>query len=151
MLRQLLGCGFVFGLFALAGTGPAAQAQEKLRHPRLHAALYELRQARLELKNSREDFGGHRDKALAATDDAIRSLGVLLQIKGDNIRGINREPGFYKRHPNHAHIRQALIDLREARNELGTAKGDFRDGRERAERDIDIAIRQLEFVVKGIR
>src|SRR5688572_13498968 len=44
---------------------------------------HELRETRGELRNAREDFGGHRDKALRATDDAIASLKLLLRIKGD--------------------------------------------------------------------
>jgi len=54
-------------LLALAWAGPAP-AQEKVRHPHLSAALYELSQARKELADAGGGFGGHRKKALEAMD-----------------------------------------------------------------------------------
>lgn len=44
------------------------------RHPRIHAAIEALREAREELKAAAHDFCGHRAEALEETDRAIRQL-----------------------------------------------------------------------------
>ena len=51
----------------------SAAAQEHPHH-HLHHALWELRDARKELKEAKHDFGGHREKAIVAIDDAIKNL-----------------------------------------------------------------------------
>jgi hypothetical protein len=123
---------------------PSAQADDLFtRHPRLHAALAELREARRELRDCRDDFGGRRDKALAAIDDAVASLKGVLRVKGDDFRGLDRTPDYYKQFGNFPRCRAAIKDLREAREELRDAKADFGDLRERALRDVDLAIAQL--------
>src|SRR5579871_3259423 len=58
-------------LTLLGLTTPGAFAEE---HPRLHAAVYEMRHARTELKEAKHDFGGHRAKALTALDEAINQI-----------------------------------------------------------------------------
>jgi hypothetical protein len=68
------------------GAPPAAGTAQR-EHRRLHAAPHELREARSEVRNAGDDFGGHRDKALRATDDAVASLKLLLRIKGDGRPG----------------------------------------------------------------
>lgn len=44
------------------------------RHPRIHAAVEALREAREELKSAAHDFCGHRAEALEQTDRALRQL-----------------------------------------------------------------------------
>jgi uncharacterized protein (DUF2249 family) len=44
------------------------------RHPRIHAAIEALREAREELKAAAHDFCGHRAEALEQVDHAIRQL-----------------------------------------------------------------------------
>ena len=65
------------GLAAVAGTVGALAvfngiASAKERHPHIHKAIEELREARKELKEADHDFGGHREMALRATDGKRR-------------------------------------------------------------------------------
>lgn len=48
-------------------------------HPHIHHALKELREARKELKEAAHDFGGHREEALKAVDEAIAQLKTALK------------------------------------------------------------------------
>ena len=74
------------GLLPLGGDAivPAAQAQEKKekreRHPHIHAAIRELREARKELKEADHDFGGHRVEAIEEIDKAIKQLELALKF-----------------------------------------------------------------------
>ena len=72
------------GLAAVAGTVGALAllngvASAKERHPHIHKAIEELREARKELKEADHDFGGHREMALRATDEAIKQLEEALK------------------------------------------------------------------------
>lgn len=62
--------------------------QEKERHPRLAAALQEMREAKKELENAPSNFGGHKGAAIHALDDAIKQLQLALEfrVKEDNRR-----------------------------------------------------------------
>jgi hypothetical protein len=51
----------------LAGRASADQ-------PRMHAALEHLRAAKVELEKATADKGGHRNKAIAMTNDAIAEV-----------------------------------------------------------------------------
>jgi predicted metal-dependent hydrolase len=64
------------GAVALAGGG-VALAEE--RHPHIHAAIHELREARQYLKESPRDFGGHKARALELIDETIRHLELCLK------------------------------------------------------------------------
>jgi hypothetical protein len=50
------------------------------RYPHMHKALQELRQTRTELKEAAHDYGGHREKALRATDRAIEQIELALRF-----------------------------------------------------------------------
>jgi hypothetical protein len=73
--------GFVLGLVLCAGLTLFAQ-NERAMHPRLAAAITALRDARDYLRSAPHDFGGHKDAALRATDEAIRQLNFALQYRG---------------------------------------------------------------------
>ena len=69
------------GLALPLAVGRPAQAQEKKeRHPHIHRALEELREAKKELKEADHDFGGHRAEALKAVDHAIEQLEKALKF-----------------------------------------------------------------------
>jgi hypothetical protein len=53
---------------------------EKERHPHIHRAIAELREARKELKEADHDFKGHRDEAVEEVDKAIRQLEICLKV-----------------------------------------------------------------------
>lgn len=62
---------------------PAPQNDEKRegreRHPHIRAAIRELQEAKRELQTAAHDFGGHREDAVKAVDEAIRQLQQALQ------------------------------------------------------------------------
>ncbi|MBI3407587.1 MAG: hypothetical protein HY040_04435 [Planctomycetes bacterium] len=147
MLRPFAFSGVFLGLLAIAGLSTAGG--NKARHPHLHHALHELREARTELKEAAHDFGGHRAKALEATDAAIAEIDLALKGAGDNIKGQGaREKDFYKKYSHYPHIHHAVHELKEARTELKEAAHDFGGHRERALRDVNRAIEQLELAIK---
>jgi hypothetical protein len=147
MRHCLAFCTPVLALIILVS--PVA-AQQKADHPRLRAALHELREARNGLKEARDSWPpGYRERAIRSIDDAIESVRTILSVKDVNsFRGVDRDRDFYKRYNDHPHLRAALEDLRDAREELRGAKGDFRGLKERALDDIDVAIGDILTLVR---
>jgi hypothetical protein len=126
--------------------GPVGRpVQVRADHPNLRAALHELREARRELNDSREAWPpGHKERAMAALGDGMESIRTILEVKDvDDFRGVDRNPDYYKRFPDHPRLRSALEDLRHARDELRGATTDFRGMRERALEDIDVAVGEI--------
>src|ERR1700736_5643811 len=70
----LSGFGVVPG--AKANEAPVANAaagekkEKNEKHPYVHRALHELRAAQKSLQEGADDFGGHKEKALKAIDEA---------------------------------------------------------------------------------
>ena len=121
------------------------------RHPHIHHAVHELKETRVELKEAKHDFGGHREKALKAVDAALVQLELALKEGGDPFRAVKVNPELYKKFEHHPHMHRALHELKEARVELKEAKHDFGGHREKALRDVDFAIEQLELALKFAR
>ena len=48
-------------------------------HPKIHAALRELRNAKVELENAAHDFNGHKKDAIAAVQGAIDQLELCVK------------------------------------------------------------------------
>src|SRR5688572_22860099 len=117
MLSRLCRFAPVFAFVICAGpVASLAEAQRKVDHPHLRAALHELREARAELSKARDAWPpGYRDRALRSIDDAIKSVRTILDVKDVNtFRGVDRDPDYYVRYKDHARLRAALHDLREA-------------------------------------
>ena len=126
-----------------------APAQEPIRHPRLHEALGELREARRELEAAGDKWPpGLKDQARSAIDGAIKSIKVILNVKGDDFRGLDRNPDYYKQYKDHPRLRSALHDLREAHDELRKAKDDFGLHREQALGDVEIAMGSIVLLMR---
>jgi hypothetical protein len=121
------------------------------RHPHIHHALHELKETRIELKEAKHDFGGHREKALKATDAAIVQLELALKSAEDPFKPVKVDAEHYKKYEHHPHIHRAIHELKEARVELKEAKHDFGGHREKALKDVDYAIEQLELALKFAR
>lgn len=49
------------------------------RHPEIRKAIAQLKRAKADLQAASHDFGGHRDSALKACDEAIEQLQQALQ------------------------------------------------------------------------
>jgi len=140
MCRRVLWVALV-ALVALAPAAPVS-AQPKADHPRLRAALHELREARQELQTARDSWPpGYKERAVRSIDDAISSVRTILAVKDVNtFRGVDRNDDYYTRFKDHPRLRAALQDLRDARDELRAAKADFGGQKERALDDMEIAI-----------
>jgi hypothetical protein len=65
-------------LGVLASTSQPVRAEDKERHPRIRAAIRELREAKKELEKADHDFGGHRVEAIKAINHAVRQLEKAL-------------------------------------------------------------------------
>jgi hypothetical protein len=130
---------------AFCGTATAAPI-----HPAMHHALFELQEAKSELKAAKHDFGGHRAKALEACDAAIKQIELALEAKGDAYKGLKgRDVGIYKKYNGiHPHINHAVVELREAVAEMKAAKHDFGGHKVQALKDTEFAIEQLELALK---
>lgn len=124
--------------------------QGKADHPRLRAALHELREARGSLAKSQDQWPqGYRDRAMHSIDDAINSVRTILAVKDVNsFVGVDRNADFYRNLGDHPHLRAALRDLRDARQELVAAKADFQGMKERAIDDIDVAVGDILTLIR---
>jgi hypothetical protein len=65
--------GIVLGIVLTVGTSLYAQREREM-HPRLVAAITAIRDARAYLAEAPHDFGGHKQAAMRACDEAIRQL-----------------------------------------------------------------------------
>jgi hypothetical protein len=146
MIRSLVLSTLVLSL-AFWQTSSSVAGESK--HPHMHHALRELREARTELKEAKHEFGGHRVKALEGLDAAIKQIDEALKAAGDNIKGAGKfDNKVYKKYSRHPHIHHAIHELKEARTELKEAKHDFGGHRAAALRDTNYAIEQLELCLK---
>jgi hypothetical protein len=144
MFRQL------FTLTAIALIAATAVAQEKVKYPKLHAALYELREARNELNGIKDDVGGHKKRALAAAGDAVRSVKLILAVNDEATSPIKRDKDYYKKWTDYPRVRAALVDLSEAKAELEKAKGDFEGNKKQALKHIEIASEELRSLLTAL-
>jgi hypothetical protein len=131
--------------------GATGVGRSEPRHPRMHHALFELKEARVELKEAAHDFGGHRKGALAAVDAAITQIGLALEGADDRYRNLKVDRQIYKKHDSFPHIHRCLMELKDARRELKEAAHNFGGHRERALKDVDYAIEQLQLALKFAR
>jgi hypothetical protein len=70
------------GVAATPGqSSPSGQSGE--HHPEILHALKSLRAAHHELKEAKHDFGGHREEAIRAVDEAIKQLEICLHSSHD--------------------------------------------------------------------
>jgi len=73
--------GIVLGIFLTTGVALFAQ-NERAMHPRIAAAIAALRDARAYMAEAPHDFGGHKEAAVRACDEAIRQLNFALAYRG---------------------------------------------------------------------
>jgi hypothetical protein len=65
--------GIAIGVVLTAGTSLFAQREREF-HPRLAAAITAIRDAKAYMVEAPHDFGGHKEAAVRACDEAIRQL-----------------------------------------------------------------------------
>ena len=68
---------------AAAAAPHAGAAATPERHPEIREAIESLRHAREHLEHAAHDFGGHREEARRATDEAIRQLEICRRYDRD--------------------------------------------------------------------
>jgi len=63
-------------------TRPAKSASARaMNYPKIRAAIASLEAAKAELQNSGGDFGGHKQDAVDAVNDALKRLRLALQFE----------------------------------------------------------------------
>jgi len=68
-----------FAQNAGAPAGKMERGEKNERHPEIRHAIRSLEKARDYMQNAAHDFGGHREAALKACDDAIKQLNEALK------------------------------------------------------------------------
>lgn len=146
-VRKLL---YTIGALAVV-LGFVSETRAAEKYPRMVAALGELKEAVKEMKDARDDFGGHKAKALEATDHAIVQMEKALKAAGVEMVFVPPASEVYKDYKNYPHIHHALANLRAARMEMKNAATDFGGHKEKAIEAVDRAIGQLEKALEFVR
>ena len=123
---------------------PSGGAAAEPKHPHLHHALYEMREADKELTKTTFDF--HDSKAIAQTalHKAIVETEKALAAAGDPYRDYQPAQGIYADYNNHPHLRHALHEMRRAHQELKEASHNFGGHKQKAMQDLDVAITEVQ-------
>jgi hypothetical protein len=134
---------------AALSAGPAA-GQGKVDHPRLRAALHEMREARAMLQESRVNYPqGLKERALAHLDGAMQEVQAILAVKDVNtFVGYDRKDDYYNRFADNPRLRSALSDVRDARDELRAAKADFGGHKDAALDNLDIVAGDIVVLIR---
>ena len=147
MIRRLFGLApvLVFTMFAAPAAG-----QE---HPRVRAALHEIREARKMLKTAGDVYPPQeRERAERALDGAAETLKTILAVRNlDDFRGVDRNPEYYNRFKDHPRLRAALEDVRDGRDELRASKNDFGGLKEQAIDELDVAAGSIVILIRRDR
>lgn len=73
--------GITLGFLLTAGAWTLSAQHEREMHPRIARAIEALRDARAYMQEAPHDFGGHKEAAIRACDDAIRQLNLALAYR----------------------------------------------------------------------
>jgi hypothetical protein len=137
----------LMGLPLLVGASWAAAQEGPFAH--LSSAIYEMREARAELKDER--FKRHReqavkdlDAAIAETEQAVKDAKIELR----RYEGPKNAKEYYRAYKDFPHLRHAVIELAEAKKEIEREK---RDNFGRAIKAIDVAIGRVEEALKDAK
>ena len=136
------------------GVRPTPPGTVKHKHPHLHHALWALHHAHHELKTSREEYAGHKAKALHEIHAAIKHIEVILRHENDNTHSTPTKYQLteaHKKYAHHPHLHHALHEVKIAHHQLKVAKDDFGGHRAKAMGDMGHAIHQIELVLHHAR
>ena len=73
--------GMAVGMTLCLGTFTLSGQNERAMHPRIAAAIDALKDARAYMAEAPHDFGGHKDGAVRACDNAIRQLQLAMAYR----------------------------------------------------------------------
>jgi hypothetical protein len=118
------------------------QAQDKNETVHLQVALYEIREAKLDVKAIKGITEKYRDDLFGTLDAASDAIKKCIKACGEESQYVPPiERPYY---PNFPHLRHAINELKHAREDLKTIKGVPEDLRTHACRLIDQSIEQFE-------
>jgi hypothetical protein len=60
---------------------PKSASARTVDYPKIRTAIASLEAAKAELQNSSKDFGGHKQEAIDAVNDALKRLRLALQFE----------------------------------------------------------------------
>jgi len=141
--------------FVLVLTLSAVSMVSAQNHPKIRSAIAALKDARMEMRNAKDEFCGHKADALKATDYAIAQLQDALKYAGAGLMqndlnkadyvkvSLSSEP--YQRFPR---IRAALDSLKAARDEMQNASNDYHGHKQKALDATNDAISQLQQAIE---
>ncbi len=124
------------------------RANAEPKNPKLHHALYEMKEAYKELNTAGDQFHGHKDAAMKGLDAAIRQTEKALAAIGDPYVGFTPPGSVYLHYANYKHIRHSLVVMNEAKSDLQHAPHDFKGHRDLAIHYLDYAILELNKCLK---
>jgi hypothetical protein len=144
-------------LAALAGVAlslPAPRAQAADDKPdscviHLQICLYELREAKEDLREVKGLPEGERKEIQGGIDDAIEKLKRTVQSCGGKVE--YSKPKERPNYPDFKHLRHAITSLKTAREQLKTQDGVPPDVRDEGLRVIDKCLRQLDCALDRVR
>jgi hypothetical protein len=145
--KRLFGKSVVAFLIGLPLLTSALQAKPEGTFEHLSAAIYEMREAKAELKDER--FKRHREQAIKDLDIAIEETEKAFKdakIELRRFEGPKDPKAYYKEFKDFPHLRHAIVDLREAKKEIEREK---RTEFSRAIKAIDVAIDRVEEALKA--
>ncbi|HVK08526.1 MAG TPA: hypothetical protein VM597_07085 [Gemmataceae bacterium] len=147
MIRRIFSLAPVAVLLSVVGP---TVAQAPPEYPRVRAALHEIREARAFLQKAGDTYPPQeRERALRALAGAIETLKTILAVRNvDDFRGVDRNPEYYTRYPDHARLRAALEDIRDARDEMRAAKNNFGGLKPQVIDDLDVAAGSLVTLIR---
>jgi len=149
--RRLLRPSVLVVLTGLAlAAAPQARADEP-NHRRIYNALWEMEKARDELRAEKGDLGGHREKAVELLDAAIRQTERALREGRVEVRREPFEEHVYGRYRHHPHAHHVLLAIKDARADLRDARHIPEREREQALRDLERAEHEVEEAVRFLR
>lgn len=79
MKRLLLASACTLALFFTTAFPQTASAEPRERHPEIREAIHSLENAVRHLREANHDFGGHREAAIKASEEAIQQLRLALE------------------------------------------------------------------------
>jgi hypothetical protein len=132
-----------------SAAAPSAEPERRFVH--LQIALYELREARQDLRDLDGIPVGRRDELLGVLDAAIDRFKKTIEAAGGKPEYIKPHDGAYKDDRNHRHLRHAVRELEAAREQLMLDPTVSADARAAADRDISAAVAVIEKALEVAR
>jgi hypothetical protein len=159
-LALLLFVGYIVwrGVHSSDDTTPDTSSSANATQPEkdtavLHRALFEMKEARAELKESKHDFGDHRERAMRALERAIDQTEDTLKAVGEGHSLFHRDRDDYKqfKYDNHPHLRHTVVELKEVEHRLEHSHDDLGGHRERLLESIRDAVREVDRCVDSMK